>query len=244
MSETAFSARDFESLRTGDAVQVLSRPSLSYWPGCLDPPERQPAGAVLAVPDRRPPGVYRRRALVLDRRPAGTGSGPDQPGAGSGAAGDNRRTPYTLGRFHVASPGDGFAARGTGDYPGGTVDLGAHRRRARLPGLPEPVPHRRGAGIRPAHDRFVRSERDRLRRPPGPEAAQLLLLGGGTRSRRPAYRGPSDHRGRRGTGDHPGRGRRRRPDPGGRGTARRRQRRNSPSTPSAPTTSGATCSPA
>ncbi len=31
MSETAFSARDFESLRTGDAVQVLSRPSLSYW---------------------------------------------------------------------------------------------------------------------------------------------------------------------------------------------------------------------
>ena len=31
MSETTFSARDFESVRTGEAVQVISRPSLSYW---------------------------------------------------------------------------------------------------------------------------------------------------------------------------------------------------------------------
>ena len=31
MSETAFSARDFESIHTEDAVQVISRPSLSYW---------------------------------------------------------------------------------------------------------------------------------------------------------------------------------------------------------------------
>ena len=31
MSEASFSARDFESIRTEDAVQVISRPSLSYW---------------------------------------------------------------------------------------------------------------------------------------------------------------------------------------------------------------------
>ena len=31
MSETTFTARDFESIRTDEAVQVIARPSLSYW---------------------------------------------------------------------------------------------------------------------------------------------------------------------------------------------------------------------
>ena len=169
MSEdNSFSARDFESIHTEDAVQVISRPSLSYW---------QDAWIRLKDNRRALFSLYLIIALL-----AFTIAGPwlwtvdpqvqdlDQvsraPGPAPHAAIVEPYAPWdgsTLGPH-----GDGSAACGTGNLPGGAADLGARSTvRARLPGLSEPVPHRPGGGLRPAPASiFFDRERDHLRRSP------------------------------------------------------------------------------
>ena len=127
MSETTFTTRDFESIRTDEAVQVIARPSLSYW---------QDAWVRLKDNRRALFSLYLIIALL-----AFTIAGPwiwtvdpqaqdlDQvrPRAGSRRRCHHRRTPYALERLHTAAR-NGVATRGTGDQPGGAADLGAHQR--------------------------------------------------------------------------------------------------------------------